>query len=154
MDSSVVQGLKCWASRSSIWLADKRQLLWSLVSSSVKPALQTGLPCWLSGKESARPTEATGDARSIPGSGRPPGGGQGNPLQCSCLENAMDRGAWRATVHGVADSWTHWSNWGRGQRRSGRGFLFLVCLPSWRPGGHSLWWFHSPSFSQSLLEPC
>ena len=50
-----------------------------------------------------------GDIRgggSIPGSGRPFGGGHGNPLQCSCLENPMDRGAWWATVHGVANSWT------------------------------------------------
>ena len=37
----------------------------------------------------------------IPGSGRSPGGGHGNPLQCSCLGNPMDRGAWRAAVHGV-----------------------------------------------------
>ena len=43
-----------------------------------------------------------GDEGSIPGSGRSPGGGNGNPLQYSCLENAMDRGAWQATVHGVA----------------------------------------------------
>ena len=43
----------------------------------------------------------TGDLSSIPGSGRSPGGGNGNPLQCSCLENPMDRGAWWATVHGV-----------------------------------------------------
>ena len=41
------------------------------------------------------------DAGSIPGSGRSPGEGHGNPLQCSCLENPMDRGACRATVHGV-----------------------------------------------------
>ena len=41
-----------------------------------------------------------------PGSGRSPGGGHGSPLQYSCLENPMDRGAWRATVHGVAKSWT------------------------------------------------
>ena len=39
------------------------------------------------------------DAGSIPGSGRSPGGGHGNPLQYSCLENPMDRGAWQATVH-------------------------------------------------------
>ena len=44
------------------------------------------------------------DAGSIPGSGRAPGGGHGNPLQYSCLENSMDRGAWRATVHGDAES--------------------------------------------------
>ena len=47
-----------------------------------------------------------GDARdpgSVPGSGRSPGGGHGSPLQYSCLENPMDRGAWRAPVHGVAE---------------------------------------------------
>jgi len=46
------------------------------------------------------------DVGSIPGSGRSSGEGNGNPLQYSCLENSMDRGAWRATVHGVAKSWT------------------------------------------------
>ena len=45
-----------------------------------------------------------GDRDSIPGSGRFPGGGHGNPLQHSCLENPMDRGVWRATVHRVAES--------------------------------------------------
>ena len=44
---------------------------------------------------------SAGDLGSIPGLGRSPGGGNGNPLQYSCLENCMDRGAWRATVHGV-----------------------------------------------------
>ena len=43
---------------------------------------------------------------SIPGLGRSPGGGHGNPLQYSLLENPMDRGAWQATVHGVAKSQT------------------------------------------------
>ena len=47
-----------------------------------------------------------GDLGSIPGLGRFPGEGNGNPLQDSCLENSMDRGAWWATVHGVAKSWT------------------------------------------------
>ena len=46
------------------------------------------------------------DLGSIPGLGRSPGGGHGNPLQYSCLENPMDRGAWQATVHGVAKIWT------------------------------------------------
>ena len=45
-----------------------------------------------------------GDTGSIPESGRSPRGGDGNPLQCSCLGNSMDRGAWRATVHGVTES--------------------------------------------------
>ena len=57
-----------------------------------------------SGKE--LPVDA-GDVRdmdSIPGSGRSPGGGHGDPLQYSCLENPMDRGAWQAAVHGVTES--------------------------------------------------
>ena len=45
-----------------------------------------------------------GDMSSIPGSGRSPGEGNGNPLQYSCLENPKDRGAWQATVHGVAET--------------------------------------------------
>ena len=52
---------------------------------------------------------SVGDVRdpgSVPGSGRSPGGGHGNSLQYSCLENPMDRGAWWATVHGVAKNWT------------------------------------------------
>ena len=51
------------------------------------------------------PLTNAGDIRvvaSIPGSGRSPGGGHGNPLQYSCLENSMDRGAWLAMVHSVA----------------------------------------------------
>ena len=56
-----------------------------------------------------RDVRDTGDVRdvgSIPGSRRSPGGGHGNPLQCSCLENPLDRGACRATVHRVSKSWT------------------------------------------------
>ena len=52
---------------------------------------------------------SAGDAEGtdlIPGLGRAPGDGNGNPLQYSCLGNAMDRGAWQATVHGVAESQT------------------------------------------------
>ena len=54
--------------------------------------------CPRSSKESAC---NAGDLGSIPGLGRSPGEGNGNPLQYSCLENPMDRGAWLATVHGV-----------------------------------------------------
>ena len=52
------------------------------------------------------PPDNSGDADWIPGLGRYPGEGHGNPLQYPCLENPMDRGAQRATVHGVAKSWT------------------------------------------------
>ena len=58
----------------------------------------------LAGKESTCNAEDTGDSGSVPGSGRSPGEENGNPLQYSCLENSMDRGAWWATVHGVAKS--------------------------------------------------
>ena len=51
-----------------------------------------------------------GDLGSVPGSGRSPGEGSGNPLQYSCLENPTDRGAWWATVHGVAKSQTRLSD--------------------------------------------
>ena len=51
-----------------------------------------------------------GDAGSIPGLGRSPGEGNGNPLQYSCLENSMDRGAWQATVRGVAKTQTRLSD--------------------------------------------
>ena len=51
-----------------------------------------------------------GDQGSIPGSGRFPEGGNGNPLQDSCLENPPDREAWRATVHTVTKNWTRLSN--------------------------------------------
>ena len=66
----------------------------------------TGLPQWLSGKESACSAGVTGETDSISGSGRSPGGGHYNPLQYSCLENPMDRGAWWATIHGVTKSQT------------------------------------------------
>ena len=66
-----------------------------------------GFPGGSDGKESACIVR---DLGLIPGLGRFPGEGNGNPLQYSCLENPMDGGAWRATVHGVAKSWTQLSN--------------------------------------------
>ena len=51
-----------------------------------------------------------GDVGLMPGSERSPGGGHDNPLQSSCLENPMDRGAWREPVHRVAQSWTRLSD--------------------------------------------
>ena len=55
-------------------------------------------------------SEAAGDAGSIPGLVRSPREGNDKPLQYSCLENPMDRGAWQARVHGVAKSWTQLSD--------------------------------------------
>ena len=66
-----------------------------------------GLP---GGSEVKVSASNAGDPGSIPGWGRSPGEGNGNPLQYSCLENPMDGGAWWATVHGVAKSWTRLSD--------------------------------------------
>ena len=77
-------------------------LLWLLI--------ENGLPQWLSSKESTRNAGASKDMASIHGSRRSPGEGHGNTFQYSCLENPMDRGAWRATVHRVARTWT-WLKW-------------------------------------------
>ena len=99
------------------------------------------------------PPATAGDMRDsgfIPGSGRSPGGGNDNPLQCSCLENFMDRGAWRATAHGIAKSQTQLKG------------LSMHARPSWgaakyNPGFKSAWaglkscvwgrrtWLHQPS---------
>ena len=75
------------------------------------------LPGGSAGKEPA----CGADPSSIPGSGRSPGEGNGNPLQYSCLENLMDRGAWWAAVQGVAKSWAHLSDyfWGLAWPRRG-----------------------------------
>ena len=63
----------------------------------------TRLALWLSGIESACSAGQVGDMGLIPGLGRSPGEGNGNPLQYSYQENPMDRGTWRAKVHGVAE---------------------------------------------------
>ena len=63
-----------------------------------------GFPGGINSKESA--CEAEDTDRFDPGPGRSPGRGHANPLQYSCLENPLDRGAWQAIVHRVAKSWT------------------------------------------------
>ena len=85
--------------------------------------LKSYMPDGSDGKASAYSAE---DLGSIPGSGRSPGEGNGNPLQYSCLENPMDRGAWWATVHGVAKSQTRLSNF----------FFILVPTLCWPAVGH------------------
>ena len=71
--------------------------------------IQTVARGFLDGSDSKKPTcntGETGDAGLIPGLGRSPGEGHGNPPQYSCLENSMDRGAWRAMIQRVAKSRT------------------------------------------------
>ena len=75
--------------------------------SQVFRSLFWGSPGGSDGKESAC---NAGDQGLIPGLGRSPGEGNGYPLQYSCLENLMDRGAWQATVHGIAKSQTQLSD--------------------------------------------
>ena len=72
-----------------------------------------------------------GDTDSIPGSGRSPGEGNGNPLQYSCLGNPIDRGAWWAMDHGVAKSQTRLSDWARTEKESS--FTMLCYLQAFSP---------------------
>ena len=73
------------------WISSKCTHIWA---SQVAPVVKNPL------------ANNAGDAGSIPGLGGSPGGGHGNPLQYSCLENPTDRGAWRAAVDGISKSWT------------------------------------------------
>ena len=78
------------------------------------PSLVSLLYCCIRGFPNSLDSKTSacnaGDPGSIPGWGRSPGGGNGNPLQYSCLENPTDKGAWWATVHGVAKSQTRLSD--------------------------------------------
>ena len=86
------------------------------------------LPGGSNGKESAC---NAWDLGLIPGLGRSPGGGHGNPLHYSCLENSMDRGAWRATVHGVSKSRTQLSDWAWHRMRENTCRSYIRDFISW-----------------------
>ena len=81
-------------------------------------------------KNPAANTEDIRDSGSIPGLGRSPGGGNGNPLQCSCLENLMDRGAWQATVHGVTKNSNITERLTQGYGGASQGTLMVENLPA------------------------
>ena len=88
--------------------------LWPISSVSLRfhtLRMSSAFPGGSVAKNSPANVGATGDSGSIPGSGRSPGGRYGNLLHYSCLENPMDRGAWWATVPGVAKTCTQLSNW-------------------------------------------
>ena len=99
----------------------------------VPSIIVNGLPWWLSGKES---TCNVGDVGLIPGSGRSPGGGHGNLLQYSCLENPMDSGDWQAMVH-ASKRVRHDSN------DLAFCILIILCLyfrwECWNPGRSRIW---------------
>ena len=91
--------------KKAISLIFEKYLLINLAALRISCCMLS-FPGGTSGKEFACNTGDVIDVCSIPGSGRSPGGGLGNPLQYSCLENPMDRRAWRATVYGVTKSQT------------------------------------------------
>ena len=99
---AVVQGVEKSRTWLSNWTTTACQTIYLFL-----PIFILGFPGGSDSKESAC---NAGDLGSIPGLGRSPGEGNGNPLWYSCLENSIDRGAWWATVHGVAESWTRLSN--------------------------------------------
>ena len=91
------QNLKVLSQESQLY-TERNEKAWM---GFIEEVLYLGFPGGSDGKESAC---NTGDPGSIPGSGRSPREGNGNPLQYSCLENSMDREAWWNTAHGVAES--------------------------------------------------
>ena len=101
LQASILEWIAMPSSRASSWPRD-----WTHVS------YITGFGRWFPGGSDCKECAwNAGDPGSIPGLGRYPGEGDGHPLQYSCLENSMDRGAWQSTVHGVTKSWTQLSGY-------------------------------------------
>ena len=111
-------GQICWAEVSGVTWKDRTMPKGKLLLS---PFVEYA-PLWASQValvvKNLPATAGAWDAVLIPGPGRSPGGGNGNPIQHFCLENPVDRGAWQAVVHRVVDSWTrlkrlstHMSTW-------------------------------------------
>ena len=92
LDGEAVGGMFKW---KEAWV--------NLLTTDRNRCFPESVPGGSNGKETAL---NAGEPGSIPGSARSPGDGNGNPLQCSCLENPMDRKAWRAPVHGVTENQT------------------------------------------------
>ena len=104
-----------WKADDELWMK-WQHLMISLVNLHDVPynKIQLKVPSTIcdfpGGSDSKASVYNTGDPGSIPGLGRSPGEGNGNPLQYSCLENPMDRGAWWATIRGVSKGWTRLSH--------------------------------------------
>ena len=104
----------------------------TFVSTRSSPyASRLGFPGGSVVKESTWNAGDAGDSGSIPGSGRSPGGGNGNPLRYSCLKSPMDRGAWRATGHGVAKSRTWPSDWADLSCFPTSGWIWITQVLGW-----------------------
>ena len=101
----VVHGLTCSWLVGSSWIRDRTS-----VSYIGRWVLQ-GFPGVTVLKNLPANAGDAPDASLISGPGKSPGGGNDNPLQYTCLENSINRGAWQATVHGVAKNWSWLSNW-------------------------------------------
>ena len=130
-----VQTQRCWELQRNPDVCCPLLVMPQNDTSFLCPQRSLTSPRWRSSKESAC---NAGHPGSIPGSGRSPGEGNGYPLQDSCLENPTDRGAWRATLHGVAESDTteqltlHPQSWMEGSHlTSFEGQVLL--LPLWKP---------------------
>ena len=119
----------------ALWLVWKRRwwIKWSRAHVTSFGKLQV-LPSGARGKEPDCQCRRLRDVGSVPGLGRSPGGGHGNPLQYSCLENPMDRGAWRATVHGVTKSRTWLSDLASVNQMlkvNKNGYFHIIILTQW-----------------------
>ena len=120
------------------------EAMWGIVMRHLH--LQTSFP---GGSVVKNPPANAGDADSIPGLGRSPGGGNGNPLQYSCLENPTARGTWQATVHGVAKSCTWLNNWALTHAH------LQTRWSQWRPSGEPELQFAPSSNKETLhLHQC
>ena len=100
-----------WRSLVVYWLVFGILTAIAQVQYPVRETFFLGFPFLLGGQETACNAEGAGDAGLIPGLGKSPGGGYGNPLQYSCWENSTDRGVWQATIHRVVNSQTRLSEW-------------------------------------------
>ena len=101
LENSMVRGA-LWATVHEVAKSQTRLSPFSYFLLSYKGGFQGGSVV----KNPPASAEGTNNTGSIPGLGRSPGVGNGNPLQYSCLENCQNRGAWWATVHGVTKNWT------------------------------------------------
>ena len=107
------EGWRCWLPVTSP-LTNQKNVhgpICALQPSPSWPRILLGFPRCLVVKNPPANAEVAGGADSIPGSGRSPGGGNGNPLQCFGWDNSMDRGIWWATVHRVTKSQAWLKNW-------------------------------------------